>query len=760
MAAAIYLAIMIAIYWPVFLGQRFFWEDFFIQEYPIREYSYYMAALKHALPFWNPYSWAFAPMLADAQCGFWYPSNLLQIGYMMIFHPGAQHLPAIVPEVTTLLHMPLAALGMFQLTRKRFKVPDLIALVAGVTFGFGVRMVAEQNHTMFVLQLALLPWEMLLLMRGWKEWRYAVGFGLLFGISFLGGQPQLFFFAAIFFGSLTLTYAFQEWRSGKAPLRPILHLSLGALLAAGVAAIQMLPSMELARLSARATMSFYDASGGAIHLGHFVNFFVPRFYGEFPGFYFGEHGMTNRSFYYWEATFYWSALAEILALFAIVIYWKRKDGSALADPQRRFARFAAIFSLLALAFGMGRNLYFQWIFWRFLPVFDQMRGPHRMIWFMWLMGSIYGAIGLQALIERRSTIARYRRFFQWACGLFLAVTIVTISGIPDMLYKYYAIGGGLVTITLPALIVDTLVAVFLCLYLRGSISQKAAFAIAAILIFGDLYYNDATWHRNTLSPARQLAGDSALPIVTDFKARYQDGQSLSGHGKIAFFDDDTARGKSANFGMFLRLPIEFARDSEDLKRLNPMRLARSMPLAQDSLIRMQIMGVTAIERLRDTVIVPAHTLPFLKLYSNWKTSADSNYSDFENTILLDRLPGFTTDTNTHATKDSVELIRYDENRITIRTRSSSNRVLFVNDLFYPAWDAQIDGRKTQILRAFVALRAIPIPKGEHTVTLQYRSPTFEAGWKISAATIALCLALMLTGLRRRKTRGPVTSDRT
>src|SRR5437016_4676426 len=143
-----YLGFMMLVYWPIILGHRFFWEDFFIQEYPIRDYSYYAFGLKHVLPFWNPYTWSMPAFLADAQSGFWYPVNLLQIAFARIFTPGAAHIPELIPELTTILHLPLAALGVFYLLRKEYQVSDVVALVAGITFGFGTRIVADQNHPM------------------------------------------------------------------------------------------------------------------------------------------------------------------------------------------------------------------------------------------------------------------------------------------------------------------------------------------------------------------------------------------------------------------------------------------------------------------------------------------------------------------------------------------------------------------------------------------------------------------------------------
>ena len=183
---------------------------------------------------------------------------------------------------------------------------------------------------MQIIQLSLLPWEVLLLMCSWRSWRYAIGLGILFGISFLAGQPQTFYFFAIFFSCFTLAESMARKREGqlwRAVLRPFQWFALAMLIAAGTASIQLLPTLELAEHSARAHLSYEDAGSTAIQLGHFIDFFVPKFYGEYPGFTIPKSDVVNDHYWYWEATFYWSALAEILALFAIVSLWKQRKPS-------------------------------------------------------------------------------------------------------------------------------------------------------------------------------------------------------------------------------------------------------------------------------------------------------------------------------------------------------------------------------------------------------------------------------------------------
>ncbi len=308
----------------------------------------------HALPFWNPYSWAWSPLLADAQSGFWYPTNLLQIGITWLFAPSAIHLPVIVPETMTLLHLPLAALGVFVLANKQFRVTGIAALIAGLCWGFGVRMVAEQNHAMEIIQLALLPWETLLLMRSWKSWRSAIWLGLVFGVSFFAGQPQTFFYIAIFFGSFTLAEALRLRKKSDLAVaaKPILFASLAMIIAVGVSCIQLLPSLELVRLSAREHLSFHEASAAGLYVGQFIDFFVPKFFGEYPGFGFATTALRFNHPSYWEATFYWSALAEILAGFGLIYYWKQRGSD---NPKARYLTFFTVFSLLCIAYGMGSH---------------------------------------------------------------------------------------------------------------------------------------------------------------------------------------------------------------------------------------------------------------------------------------------------------------------------------------------------------------------------------------------------------------------
>ena len=72
-------------------------------------------------------------------------------------------------------------------------------------------------------------------------------------------------------------------------------------------------------------------------------------------------------------------------------------------------------------------------------------------------------------------------------------------------------------------------------------------------------------------------------------------------------------------------------------------------------------------------------------------------------------------------------------------------LLVVSGLFYPGWQARLDGRPVPIVQANLALRAVAVPPGLHQVEWRYRPwwaiPAFVGG--ILGLLVLVCLALKL-----------------
>jgi len=105
--------------------------------------------------------------------------------------------------------------------------------------------------------------------------------------------------------------------------------------------------------------------------------------------------------------------------------------------------------------------------------------------------------------------------------------------------------------------------------------------------------------------------------------------------------------------------------------------------------------------------------------------------------------------------ERVTIDDYDLGRVRLRARSEAPGYLCYSGNWLPYWSAYVDGVKTEVLRCNVAMRAIPIDTGEHTVELGYESRWFTIGAYLclaSCAFVALSVVVCLGGwpfVRRR-----------
>jgi hypothetical protein len=90
-------------------------------------------------------------------------------------------------------------------------------------------------------------------------------------------------------------------------------------------------------------------------------------------------------------------------------------------------------------------------------------------------------------------------------------------------------------------------------------------------------------------------------------------------------------------------------------------------------------------------------------------------------------PTIETATYAHAEPDRLEL------QVTARAPA----LLILSEVWDPGWTAWVDGQETPVYQADHALRAVPVPAGEHTVVLTYSPLLLRVGIAITASTLAL-----------------------
>jgi hypothetical protein len=87
-------------------------------------------------------------------------------------------------------------------------------------------------------------------------------------------------------------------------------------------------------------------------------------------------------------------------------------------------------------------------------------------------------------------------------------------------------------------------------------------------------------------------------------------------------------------------------------------------------------------------------------------------------------------------------------RLTLRCHASAASYAVVADAFFPGWYATVDGTPAPLVRANLAMRAVPVPAGDSTVVLTYRPAHLAGGAAVSLLALVVALALTIRARRR------------
>lgn len=712
-------------------GSSFLWEDFVEQEFPYRTLAASSLAAGK-LPFWNPYTFCGMPFLADIQIAFWYPSNMLQSLFV-----SDGYLSPVTMQWFILLHVLVAGIGMFMLTRKIFKTDDWASLLAAIAYAFGGFMTAQVIHQMIVYQLALFPFVVLLFIRGFDSWRHSLGAGLILGAMYLAGHPQTTLFLTLFLGLLALYeigYRLRGKDEARFSIPMLVRMAIPVIIAVGIFAVQLLPSQELADLSRRDVMTFEKSVDGSFSFGHILTLILPRLFGVVDAAHEAKVPYWNGAHYLsWETAAYIGVIPLMLGIAASIWGWRRK-----------YIPFLAGMSIFALLFSLGDNFFLYKIFFS-LPLFDKLRTPARMMMVFTFSMSILSAVGLTMLL--RNEVEK-------------RVSLIVTAGVIALIWLF-ALGGMLSAKTflptataemepsiawaasLAALPVIGAIVVALLGYMRKGAGIGLA-AIALILTFAELF----------------IYGSKVNAAKQDPRAGYREQQQLVDVLKEEQAQEPT-RAQIRNSGAILLKRNQGAYDRiQLLEGYNPLVLARMAPemaVAGAGLDLLNIKWRVTISQ-QGAGFQPVDTyLPRAKMYYNVVVKPDAEAQaflktdasfDFRNTLLVEEQPSIRIAAADPASKATVKKV--DVDGIDVDVTTAENGMLFLSEIYYPAWKAYIDGKETKVYRAFTTLRAVEVPKGTHSIVFKYESDAFATGSTITLVTLLASVGALAFLIIRKK----------
>ncbi len=734
--AAVFFAALTAImFFKILLGGAYPWEDLMEQEIPYRVFA--ADCLRHGIfPLWNPYTFCGMPFFAALQTAVLYPTNLL-----LTFFIGTGSLGSYWIEFFIVAHYWLAAFGMYFLCRNELKQSGWAALLAGITFGFSGIMLVHEIHQGMIFQFAWLPWVFFAMMRGARvrQTRWFILGGLLLGVSFLAGHPQITLYTFFALGILAVTMMVREWKESsdvKKVLVLALRSSLLAIIAVGLWAVQYLPAQEIAALAIRAESSFEFAATGSLQWQQLLTVIIPKYFGTSQAsvrpslpFWIGEY------YNYWETCCYIGILPLVLAVIGAV---RGKDA-----PHRLFLFIIAAF---ALAFALGSNFFVFPLFYQ-IPLFAKFRNPARIMYLFTFAAAIFAGKGFDYLTGE-NIAAQAAKTFLWrwlAIGVGLGVLLIALgSSMFDVPEKLVDGVNGQVWL----FIFLWAAAIFLVWMLRAKIASANAVIIGMIvltsadfLIFG-AGYNDGTNDPKTVY--------NKTPLII---------KKLRDESRDQLF---RVRMRSPQYMLMERNqgPVDHI---SLIEGYNPLILQQHMPVMFSQEAQEDVMNVRyriSIDSARQTAGIAERSgyLPRACMFYQARVLDDSGIVhalmkdyDYRHILYLDKDPGVALpDTSAHPVSN-VQVTNYTPNEIRIKAETSENGILFTSEIFYPDWKVYVDGVPAEVLRANSCLRAVALAKGTHEVVFRDEPDSFKIGAYISGGVLLLSiLAFGFLSMRRKE----------
>ncbi|MEN9525656.1 MAG: hypothetical protein RLZZ256_1040, partial [Bacteroidota bacterium] len=95
----------------------------------------------------------------------------------------------------------------------------------------------------------------------------------------------------------------------------------------------------------------------------------------------------------------------------------------------------------------------------------------------------------------------------------------------------------------------------------------------------------------------------------------------------------------------------------------------------------------------------------------------------------------------------IELTRIDNDTLTYKSESVFPGFAVFSEIYYPkGWNAYIDGKKVDHYKTNYVLRGLVVPAGKHEIKFIFEPDSFKTGNRISYASSALILLILLGSL--------------
>ena len=766
---------------PVILaGKALFWGTSALQFHPWHVYAWETLKSGH-LPLWNPLSGLGAPLIANYQSAFFYPPNWI---YFLLAWMGGEAAMAWGMGLLAAAHLSLAGVGMVRLARELGLTPTA-QTVSGLAFGLSGYLVTRSHFLSINAVVAWLPWILWAVYRLINSTSFrqtlerALSVTFFLSLLLLAGHAQTAWYTLLLAGMWVIFWGWNH-TSRVTPrvlrfkflFRAVLLFALASLLAATLAAIQLLPTAELLSHSQRANGAEYDfVMTYSFWPWRFLGLLAPGLFGSpVTGDYWGYGN-------FWEDAIYIGLLPLILALRAI--FTKKSSTSKLPLS---FFRFLTSLTALSFLLALGQNTPIFPFLYRFIPTFDLFQAPTRYsIWAVFALALLAG-MGAETWTRPigKKAHGRAMRGVVSATAVFFGALAVgwVMPGIKSGFIRATILAGALGVVAGVLNLYAPKPEGFAHSQQSGTESDNlqqnntpishdqsptpnttwlwilSLFVVFDLLIAGwglnpgislDFY----RYEGENKGEIGELVGEGRLFLSA------QDEYDLTFERYLRF---DTFDADFSHFRASLLPNLTLLDDIRSANNFDPLRPARyvrwmdALDTADPSRQRqiLALMGVTVIEQMAldspsGIRFDPLEASPRFRWTPcarpagneevAWNRFIIQQEVRFEGMVNLE---GFKTnaewvcgDDRLIAAQGVVTKLSETPNEIHLRVNAEASGWLVIADTWYPGWVAEVDGEARDVLPADYLFRGVSVPPGEHEIVLHYRPLSFYLGTGVS-----------------------------
>ncbi|MFA5848168.1 MAG: YfhO family protein, partial [Thermodesulfovibrionales bacterium] len=644
-------------------------------------------------------------------------------------------------------HYFLAAIFMYALLR-HYRLERPAAFFGGLVFAFSGYLLSVSNMNTSLSSVIWLPLVLLVfdrLVQRNLRLNVAVPFlSIILALMFLGGEPTVYY--TTFWLLLAYIFVF-----AKEKVKSIVWLGLSFALSLGLIAVQLLPFLELSRLSDRVVLTGFDlVSFRSFPPRELIAFLFPFFFGNPADFGAYAEMLLGSAYQDW-------LISPFLGLIPLIMIFFAFKGK----PRRSYFFLAAAGAGLLLAF--GRYTPFYWFAFKFIPGVSLIRYPVKFLFLVSFCLAILSAEGFQSLLRSLADdLTRFKRSLRYLFPLFTVVFVIAWLGTlcwrtifdlfarsysPTLPKVFFVVLQGMVQFNLQSLLLASgylfiLLALFWLAW-QKKISRNFFIVTIILVTLADLLTNGAI-----------IAVGASREVVTSQPAGYA--LLKKDPGLFRFYCTpnteranrvirgdtftsallDTKENFTANWPL-----LEHLSDFYGYESIRPLSLVKVLgeKLTQEKL--RESLGFLSLANVKYVVSVDKLNFSQLKPIYHKRQYAQDVYL-YENRDVWPRAYLLDNKMRPDRRLGEVVIVKYRPGEIVMSVEAKVGGYLFLGESYYPGWQATVDGRAKPILKAQELFCAVPIERGKHSVRFNYDPWNFKLGAVISIFCVllsAICL---------------------